>query len=157
MPEQQPDTRDLPIRGEKLKTRGQFNYPSAGFIRIAADLQLPILEQAGTPSTPRFTVGKKAHHTFWTVFFQPSASSHPGEILRTEFLSAMNTISFSPEKVHGSVWRFTPREASVIDPQQPINFHEPHPEGKLKFEVARNCGRRLTKNYGIDSSSFTVA
>ncbi|KAI4615211.1 hypothetical protein J4E83_006937 [Alternaria metachromatica] len=157
IPEQQPDPVDLPIRSEKRKTRGIANDPSTEPVEVAADLQPVASEETNTPPTPRFTVGKKTQHTFSTIFFQPSASSHPGEVPWTEFLSAMNTIGFSPEKVYGSVWRFTPREGGVITVKQPINFHEPHPEGKLRFEVARNYGRRLTRNYGIDGSSFVIA
>ena len=110
IPEQQPDPVDLPIRSEKRKTRGIANDPSTEPVEVAADLQPVASEGTNTPPTPRFTVGKKTQHTFSTIFFQPSASSHPGEVPWTEFLSAMNTIGFSPEKVYGSVWRFTPRE-----------------------------------------------
>ncbi|KAI4952416.1 hypothetical protein J4E91_002886 [Alternaria rosae] len=103
IPGQQRDTMDLPIRSEKPKTRGKTNGPSAGPVEVEADLQAVVPEETNTPSTPRFTVGKTTQHTFSTIFFQPSASSHPGEVPWTEFLSTMNTIGFSPEKVYGSV------------------------------------------------------
>ncbi|KAH6883328.1 hypothetical protein BKA58DRAFT_448101 [Alternaria rosae] len=80
IPGQQRDTMDLPIRSEKLKTRGKTNGPSAGPVEVEADLQAVVPEETNTPSTPRFTVGKKTQHTFSTIFFQPSASSHPGDV-----------------------------------------------------------------------------
>jgi len=158
IPERQPDTVDLPIRSEKRKTRGIANDPSTEPVEVAADLRPVASEGTNTPLTPRFTVGKKTQHTFSTIFFQPSASSHPGEVPWTEFLSAMNTIGFSPEKVYGSAWRFTPREGEVsLRQSSQLISTSRIPRGNLRFEVARNYGRRLTRDYGIDGSSFIVA
>jgi hypothetical protein len=60
----------------------------------------------------------------------------------------MNTISFLPEKLYGSVWRFTPKDGSTFGTKTPINFHEPHP--------ARIYERRLTKHYGLDGGCFVL-
>jgi hypothetical protein len=66
----------------------------------------------------------------------------------------IDTFSFLPEKLYGSVWRFTPKEGSVFGTEMPINFHEPHPVAKLPFRTARLYGRRLARHYGVDGDSF---
>jgi hypothetical protein len=82
--------------------------------------------------------------------------SQPGEVPWTEFVSAMSTISFLPEKLYGSVWRFTPKDGSTFGTETPINFHEPHPSTKLPFRTARMYGRRLTRHHGIDGGCFVL-
>ncbi|KAI1516486.1 hypothetical protein Ptr86124_005023 [Pyrenophora tritici-repentis] len=76
IPEPNPDpSTTLPIRKEKPKTCGT---PAPSPTEPASSISH---SQTTAPSTPVFTVPKKPYHTFSNVFFQPSTSSHPGEIL----------------------------------------------------------------------------
>lgn len=46
----------------------------------------------------------------------------------------MSSTGFAIEKLYGSVWQFTP---SDLDVERSIQFHEPHPSGKIPFRMAR--------------------
>jgi hypothetical protein len=148
---EQSGTVTLPIRKEKLKTKGTSN------IDAPVTDATPILPEPRTCQAPmRFTLSRKPYHTFSTLFYQPSTSAQPGEVAWSDFLSAMSAIGFLPEKLYGSVWRFTPKSDSVLGTEMPINFHEPHPAPKLAFRTARLYGRRLQRNYGLDRECFVL-
>jgi hypothetical protein len=38
----------------------------------------------------------------------------------------------------------------------PIQFHEPHPKGKLQYRDARRYGRRLQRAYGWCGAMFVL-
>jgi hypothetical protein len=141
---------DLLIRKEKPKTRGLTDGPAIA----PAEPAFP--HEASTPPAPRFTLGKRAYHTFSTLFFKPSTDSQPGEVPWTDFVSAMSAINFMPEKLFGSVWRVTPKSGNVFGTEMPINFYEPHPVSKLPFRTARLYGRWLARRYGVDGNSFVL-
>ena len=63
----------------------------------------------------------------------------------------MASVGFEIEKLHGSAWQFTPTR---LDVEASIQFHEPHPEGKIPFVVARRHGRRLYRTYGWTGETF---
>jgi hypothetical protein len=54
---------------------------------------------------------------------------------------------------YGSVWTFSPTKLKV---ETSINFHEPHPNGKIPFTVARRHGRRLNRSYGWHGGMFVL-
>ncbi|KAI0873013.1 hypothetical protein GGS24DRAFT_502200 [Hypoxylon argillaceum] len=101
-------------------------------------------------------VKQRAYKVFSILFYEPNASNQPGEIAWTDFLHAMNAIGFVPEKLYGSVWQFTPLAGSQEVVERAICFHEPHPSGKLAFRTARRYGRRLTRTYGLNRTSFVL-
>ncbi|KAF1940134.1 hypothetical protein EJ02DRAFT_424234 [Clathrospora elynae] len=143
-------TFDLPIRKDKAKTRGLAEEPST------APTELAFRHEATLQPEIRLKLGKKAYHTLSTLFHKPSTTSQPGEVPWTDFLSAMGAIGFQPEKLYGSVWRFTPKHGTVFGTETPINFHEPHPVSKLPFKTARMYGRRLARHYGVGGGSFVL-
>ncbi|MCJ1236686.1 hypothetical protein MMC14_004668 [Varicellaria rhodocarpa] len=102
---------------------------------------------------PVFTVSKRALKVFSTLFHQPSHSDTPGEVAWPDFLHAMAGTGFTPEKLYGSVWQFTPTN---LDVERSIQFHEPHPHGKIPFTTARRHGRRLNRAYGWTGDMFTL-
>ncbi|PKY07165.1 hypothetical protein P168DRAFT_302141 [Aspergillus campestris IBT 28561] len=124
----QPDRPSLAHR-PKPKTRGtaRLSHSTA----IPAD---DASSQHGPDIQPTFAVDKRALKTFSTVFHAPSRTSQPGEVAWTDFLHAMASTGFSAEKLYGSIWQFTPR---ALDTERGIQFHEPHPRGKLPFRMAR--------------------
>ncbi|KAL6790176.1 hypothetical protein GGI42DRAFT_337225 [Trichoderma sp. SZMC 28013] len=65
----------------------------------------------------------------------------------------MTSVGFSAQKLYGSVWQFSSREN---DAQRSIQFHEPHPRGKIPFMTARRHGRRLTRAYGWGGNMFIL-
>jgi hypothetical protein len=65
----------------------------------------------------------------------------------------MASTGFRIEKLYGSVWQFSP---TSLDVERSIHFHEPHPKGKIPFEVARRHGRRLTRAYGWHGGMFVL-
>lgn len=102
-------------------------------------------------SQPIFRLGPRSLKVFRTVFHTPSVSATPGEIPWKDFLNAMVAIGFQPEKLYGSVWMFKP---TMLDIKRGINFHEPHPVGKIPYRNARVIGRRLQRAYGWNGSMF---
>jgi hypothetical protein len=79
---------------------------------------------------PSFYLDKRAHKVFQTLFHCPMSRNQPGDTPRTDFLHAMVSTGFSAQKLQGSAWQFTPHNLVV---EQPIQFHEPHPNHKLPF------------------------
>lgn len=103
---------------------------------------------------PLFYVDKRALKVFRILFYAPSVSSEPGEIPWNDFLHALSTIGFRAEKMYGSVWQFTPTRLVV---SRSIQFHEPHPSGKIPYLIARQHGRRINKAYGWNSDMFKLS
>lgn len=99
-------------------------------------------------------VDKRALQVFSILFHTPSRVAPPGEVLWTEFLHAMTSVGFEAEKLYGSVWQFTPR---TLDVKRSIQFHEPHPRGRIPFLTARRHGRRLLRAYGWQAETFKLA
>ncbi|KAJ0421360.1 hypothetical protein BJY00DRAFT_323347 [Aspergillus carlsbadensis] len=111
-----------------------------------------------TPATaadtqPTFSVDARALKVFRTLFFNPAATSTPGEIPWTDFLHALASVGFETMKLYGSAWQFQPKN---LDVERNILFHEPHPRGKLPFTVARRYGRRLSRAYGWFGEMFVL-
>ena len=113
-------------------------------------------------------VNPRSLETFKMLFFDPETTSTPGEVPWKDFLHTMTHVGFAAEKQYGSAWQFRPvtsdrqedraakETAERLGITQPIIFHEPHPEKKLGFRVARQVGRRLTRAYGWDCTTFVL-
>ena len=142
------DYSHLPGTKEKIKTRGKPEKAEAP----APEPEL--LERHRPDVQPSFKVDKRALKAFKTIFFIPSATSQPGEIAWPDFVHALCSIGFSAEKLYGSVWQFTP---SKLDVERSIQFHEPHPSGRVPFRTARRHGRRLNRAYGWHGGMFALA
>lgn len=100
-----------------------------------------------------FQLDVRAHRVFRTLFYTPSLNATPGEVPWTDFLHAMVSTGFAPEKLYGSVWQFKPTK---LDAERSIQFHEPHPSGKLPYKTARRFGRRLNRAYGWEGGMFVL-
>ncbi|PWY93426.1 hypothetical protein BO94DRAFT_563841 [Aspergillus sclerotioniger CBS 115572] len=137
------DVEKLEPAREKVKTRGTAS-------RGADDIEEP---SHGPDIQPTFTVDKRAYKVFTTLFYVPSRTSQPGEIPWTDFLHAMVSTGFRVEKLYGSIWQFSPQR---LDVERSIQFHEPHPSGKILFRTARRHGRRLFRAYGWHSGMFKL-
>jgi hypothetical protein len=118
---------------------------------------LPLEQEKGEFSKPdvqpTMAVSKRAFKVFSTLFHTPSQSDQPGEIPWSDFLNAMASTGFSPQKLYGSVWQFTPTE---LDVERSIQFHEPHPQSKIPYRIARRFGRRLQRAYGWHGGMFVL-
>lgn len=112
---------------------------------------------AATPpaedTQPKFTLKNRAFNVFRILFHTPSQTDLPGELSWADFLFAMSTTGFAPEKLYGSVWQFTPLS---LDVKRSIHFHEPHPVAKIPFRNARRIGRRLHRAYGWHAGMFVL-
>ncbi|KAI0869427.1 hypothetical protein GGS24DRAFT_163939 [Hypoxylon argillaceum] len=102
---------------------------------------------------PTFKVDARAIKVFRTVFFDPAANTSAGEVTWRDFLHAMGSTGFTAQKLYGSVWHFQP---TTLDVERSIQFHEPHPRGKIPFLVARRHGRRLSRAYGWYGAMFVL-
>lgn len=100
-----------------------------------------------------FPVDARALKVFRVIFFDPGANTTPGEVAWNDFLHAMDSVGFSAQKLYGSVWHFQPTK---LDVERSIQFHEPHPQGKIPFLVARRHGRRLNRAYGWFGAMFVL-
>ncbi|OCK75654.1 hypothetical protein K432DRAFT_308042 [Lepidopterella palustris CBS 459.81] len=141
--------RDLPtVARTKPKTRG--------VTQTAIDTApLPEELPPGTLSDkqPTFILKRRAFKVFSTIFHNPLSQDQPGEIPWVDFLYAMVSTGFVPEKLYGSVWQFNPTN---LDVERSIHFHEPHPHSKIPFRVARRIGRRLNRAYGWTGARFAL-
>ncbi|KAL4781510.1 hypothetical protein BJX76DRAFT_363528 [Aspergillus varians] len=127
----------------KTKTRGTPQAPTP------TTAELP--PTAGADHQPIFAVKKRALEVFRTLFFDRSATSTPGEDSWTDFVYAMTAVGFEVMKLYGSAWQFKPTR---LDVERSIQFHEPHPEPKMAYTVARRFGRRLNRAYGWVGGMF---
>ncbi|KAK4216436.1 C2H2 and C2HC zinc finger [Rhypophila decipiens] len=106
---------------------------------------------ASQDDQPTFAVDSRALKVFRVLFFDPSSHTTPGEAAWNDFIHAMGSAGFAAQKLYGSVWHFQPTN---LDAERSIQFHEPHPHGKLPFLTARRYGRRLTRAYGWVGGMF---
>lgn len=134
---------------QKVKTRG---IPHTQADKSADLNEIPLRLQPD--QQPTFAVSKRAFKVFSTLFFVPDLTDQAGEISWLDFLHAMLSTGFIPEKLYGSVWQFTPTK---LDVERSIHFHEPHPSGKIPYHIARRHGRRLNRAYGWTGSMFVLA
>jgi hypothetical protein len=137
----------IPLRN-KTKTRGTPNPPAVPTL----DPPAPTMADAQPPlSVP---VDHRALKVFRVLFYNPDKTSSPGEVAWRDFLHAMNAAGLCPQKLYGSVWQFQPTGLALL--VRAIQFHEPHPSGKIPFWVARRHGRRLWRAYEWCGETFVV-
>ncbi|MCJ1419547.1 hypothetical protein MMC32_005902 [Xylographa parallela] len=142
-----PEKSNLIVTDEKIKikTRGLARQPPHV-------VEEAIVDQPD--HQPSFIMGKLVLKVFSALFYTPTAlSENPGEIPWLDFVHALHSVGFAACKLYGSVWQFTPTK---LDVERSIQFHEPHPHGKILFAVARRHGRRLTRAYGWDGAMFVL-
>ncbi|KAF4972300.1 hypothetical protein FSARC_1079 [Fusarium sarcochroum] len=132
----------------KVKTRG-----TASKTPKADDVTEAIAETTLDDVQPTFRVDQRALKVFRVLFYNPEVTSTPGEVPWNDFLHALATIGFTAQKLYGSVWQFSPTQ---LDADASIQFHEPHPKGKLPFMTARRYGRRLHRTYGWTGDVFVL-
>ncbi|KAK5942298.1 hypothetical protein PMZ80_004861 [Knufia obscura] len=137
---------EVPKQKKKEKTKGTSSAATASGPDGTA--------QDTTDAQPTFAVDNRALKVFRTLFYTPSLTATPGEVSWTDFLHALTSTGFAAEKLYGSVWQFSPQS---LDVERSIQFHEPHPSGKLAYRVARRLGRRLSRAYGWDGKMFVLA
>lgn len=138
----------ISVKGKtKTKTKGTAAAPTADL--TALTIEEPVVEDA----QPTMPVDARALKVFRTIFFNADANSTPGEVPWKDFLHAMTSTGFQAEKLYGSVWQFQPTN---LDVERSIQFHEPHPRGKMTYEVARRIGRRLNRAYGWVGEMFQL-
>ncbi|PMD34550.1 hypothetical protein L207DRAFT_588074 [Hyaloscypha variabilis F] len=131
----------------KVKTKGAATEPAT--LQNAAPQ--PLATQPD--KQPTFRVSAPSLRVFNTLFFTPGATGNVGEVPWIDFLRAMTSTGFAAQKLYGSIWQFTPTK---LDVERSIQFHEPHPEVKIRFSVARRMGRRLTRAYGWHGAMFKL-
>ncbi|KIL85366.1 hypothetical protein FAVG1_11322 [Fusarium avenaceum] len=118
----------------KVKTKGEASQVSNETFDAQPD---NASNPEATNDQPIFAVDARVLKVFRTLFFNPEVTSTPGSISWHDFLYAMASTGFQIEKLYGSVWQFSP---TSLDVERGIHFHEPHPIGKIPFEVARRHG-----------------
>lgn len=131
----------------KAKTKGTAAAPTEDLAALTLD------EPAVADAQPTMPVDARALKVFRTIFFNADVTSTPGEVPWRDFLHAMTSTGFQAEKLYGSVWQFRPTK---LDVERSIQFHEPHPRGKMTYEAARRIGRRLNRAYGWIGDMFVL-
>lgn len=102
-----------------------------------------------------FKLKPRSLQVFQTLFYQPSETLVLGQIKWLDFVHAMTVgLGFTYQHLQGSAWQFAPPSDFIL--QRGIGFHEPHPETKMSFVIARQMGRRLNRVYGWDRESFVA-
>lgn len=133
----------------KVKTRGLTPTPESPAALEPTENIIPSLPP--DHDQPQFLLPRRAYKVFSTLFHIPNQTDTPGDVPWQDFLHAMAFTGFQFEKLYGSVWQFTP---SKLDVESSIQFHEPHPSGKIPFRMARRFGRRLGRMYGWEGRVF---
>ncbi|KAK2730623.1 hypothetical protein CKAH01_02451 [Colletotrichum kahawae] len=122
---------------------------------VAAETSTPTADTDthNEPALSPIRVDARSFKVFRTLFFDPNVTSHPGQVSWKDFLHAMTATGiFAAEKLYGSVWQFERKDGD----QSRIQFHEPHPYGKIPFVVARRIGWRLHRNCGWTGDMFVL-
>lgn len=137
----------------KVKTHGL----ATGAIQETDQRQEPTPPDSPTAKSPSLRdpiqIDARALKVFRILFFEPTANTTAGEIAWRDFLHAMASTGFAAQKLYGSVWHFQPVSQEM---ERSIQFHEPHPSGKVGFMTARWWGRRLNRAYGWEGSLFVL-
>lgn len=131
----------------KTKTRGKADASSSSPSEETSEDPVPSDPQ------PIFQVDARTLKVIRTIFHDPSAAAPQGEVPWQDFLRTLTSVGFAAEKLYGSVWQFRPVS---LDVDRSIQFHEPHPRGKVPFRVARRHGRRLNRAYGWNAGMFEL-
>ncbi|EPE03056.1 hypothetical protein F503_08670 [Ophiostoma piceae UAMH 11346] len=135
----------------KAKTRGQAR---GQHVANTDDNDTDTGTQPPVPDVqPRIAVDARALKVLRILFFDPAANTTPGEVAWLDFLHALQATGFVAQKLYGSVWHFQPM---TLDVERSIQFHEPHPRGKIPFATARRHGRRLNRAYGWHGGVFLL-
>jgi hypothetical protein len=149
---------DLELRTERTVDRSSRSVQPAARAKTkgtpassAPTIPTPAADKADTQHT--FQLDNRSFKVFRALFHTPSLGSTPGEVPWMDFLHAMVSTGFEPQKLYGSVWMFSP---TGLDVERSIQFHEPHPSKKLPYRTARRFGRRLNRVYGWNGSMFTL-
>ncbi|KAI0135118.1 hypothetical protein F4814DRAFT_399921 [Daldinia grandis] len=130
----------------KAKTRDVSSNSAAGPATI-------VINEDPKPEPVSIPVNARSLKVFRTLFFNPAITSSPGEVSWNDFLHAMTSSGlFTAEKLYGSVWQFQKLDGD----QSRIQFHEPHPRGKIPFMTARRHGRRLSRAFGWGGDMFVL-
>ncbi|ERS96720.1 hypothetical protein HMPREF1624_06929 [Sporothrix schenckii ATCC 58251] len=136
---------------------GVVEKPSQGRLTASSSRDKAKIKTRPRPvvqdTQPTMPVDARALKVFRTLFFNADVSSTPGDVPWRDFLHAMTSTGFQAEKLYGSVWQF---RLTALDIERSIQFHEPHPRGKMTYEVARRVGRRLNRAYGWVSDMFVL-
>ncbi|PYI31035.1 hypothetical protein BP00DRAFT_344632 [Aspergillus indologenus CBS 114.80] len=133
----------------KVKTRGTARSASTQDHEAEAPL-----ETRGAETQPAFSVDARSLKVFRSLFHDPELTSTLGEVRWNDFLHAMKSIGFAGIQLYGSVWHFQPTGFNL---ERSIQFHEPHPSGKMPYTMARRVGRRLNRAYGWHGGMFVLA
>lgn len=131
----------------KVKTRGTADTSLSSSSDNASE------DNVQSDPQPIFQVDARALKVVRTIFHDPSAAAAQGEVPWQDFLHTLTSVGFAAEKLYGSVWQFRPVS---LDADRSIQFHEPHPRGKIPFRVARRHGRRLARAYGWSAGTFVL-
>ena len=138
-----------------LNSKTNIGTPSSllePFAESTAADQIPASPTQGRPSNSSTTVylNKRAYRVFSTLLSSSDRSQTPSEIAWPDFLHAMVSVGFAPEKFGGSAWLFHAKKGL----EHTILFHEPWPAGKMSVRTARWNGKRLNRWFGWDGETF---
>ncbi|KAJ4203294.1 hypothetical protein NW767_005411 [Fusarium falciforme] len=139
------------VQGPKAQQKVKTKTKGVSSAKPAAAPEAP--EPENPDPQPTLHVDARTLKVFRILFFNPEINSTPGSVLWNDFLHAMVATGFQAEKLYGSVWQFS---STTLDVERSIHFHEPHPKGKIPFEVARRHGRRLARAYGWFGGMFVL-
>ncbi|KAF2821818.1 hypothetical protein CC86DRAFT_410897 [Ophiobolus disseminans] len=109
-----------------------------------------------SPESPlEFAVDKHSFEAFRALFHMPG-KEQAASIRWNDVVSALTSIGFSAQHLHGSQWQFNPAAAPVaeLNLRRGIGFHAPHPADEVPLDLARRHGRRLSRAYGWEGSMF---
>jgi hypothetical protein len=162
-------TAPLTFNSGKIKTTGIPNPPISSAPTAQASATVTPQTLSPNPQHATIPVDARALKVFRALFHNPDMNSTPGEVAWTDFLHAMTATGFVVQKLYGSVWQFQPQGLMPTTKTttktttthnaanlKAIQFHEPHPKGKIPFWVARRYGRRLQRAYGWGGGLFVL-
>lgn len=144
---------DFPPAKLKTKTRGIESSESK-----LESLNMPLSTQSNPIGKIVFKLKSRDMKVFRTLFHQPSHAGEQGQVKWLDLVHAMAATGFTYQSLGGSAWQFTPPvDPGHFEVQRGISFHEPHPESKISFWMARQVGRRLQRVYGWSIDSFVLS
>lgn len=141
----------------KIKTRGFGSDSLDSILATKADTKDRVyssVDESLRSSRHPIKLKDRDLKVFQALFYQPCQTAAPGLVKWCNFIHAMTSIGFSYQSLGGSATQFVPSAGLGLD--RGISFHEPHPESKIPFFMARAMGRRLQSVYGWGRESFAA-